>query len=293
VAAAVAREIRRNVEAALAEAEIRQQLKQVQHDLEIARSIQQSLLPQDRLNLNGFEIAGWNCSADATGGDFFDWKQTSDGRLVVTLADVTGHGIGPALLAAVCRAYSRSSFNSTNDLVAAMRNINRLLAADVPPGRFATFVAVLCSENDNTVELLSAGQGPLLSYSSHSGTFHEIESHSIPLGLMPEINPTPPAVLEMEPGDLLLLVTDGFIEWEDRNGEQFGTERVAKTIQRISNLKPHEIIAELYRSTLEFADGTPQLDDLTAIVIKRVPITAAESGENMVPSAMEEALTVG
>ncbi len=288
VAGTVAREIRKHVEAALAEAEVRHQLKQVQHDLDIARSIQQSLLPQANPEISGFEIAGWNRSADATGGDFFDWKQISDGRLVITLADVTGHGIGPALLAAVCRAYSRASFDDADSLVVPMHRINRLLAADLTPPHFATFVAVMCKENDNTLELVSAGQGPLFIYSPRSGTFREIQPHSIPVGLMPELHLAPPTAVQMEPGDLLMLVTDGFIEWENNAGEQFGIERLVRTVQQASNLKPDEIINELYRSILDFANGNPQQDDLTAVVIKRVAVSTKIEKEKTEPALRDE-----
>ncbi len=287
-AGAVAREVRKHVEGAMAEAEIRHQLKQVQRDMEIARSIQQSLLPQTRPSISGFEIAGWNRSADATGGDFFDWKQISDGRLVVTMADVTGHGIGPALLAAVCRAYSRASFDAADSLVVPMHRINRLLATDFTPPHFATFVAVMCKENDSTLELVSAGQGPLFIYSPQSGTFSEIQPHSIPVGLMPELHLAPPTVLQMQPGDLLMLVTDGFIEWENNDGEQFGIDRVARTVQQASNLKPDEIIHKLYCSILDFANGSPQQDDLTAVVIKRVAMSAKTEVKETEPALRDE-----
>jgi serine phosphatase RsbU (regulator of sigma subunit) len=275
IAGAVAGEIRKYLQAALQEAETRQQLQQVQHDLDIARSIQQSLLPRVRPRIAGFEIAGWNLSADATGGDYFDWKQLSDGRLVVTLADVTGHGIGPAMLASVCRAYSRASFDGQHGLTTTVQRINEALTADLTQGRFATFVAVICKADDNQVELLSAGQGPLFLYSSSTDTFQEIPPQSIPLGLMPELNASAPALLTLRPGDLLLLITDGFFEWENDSGEAFGMERAADTIRRAKRLPPEEIIAELYNSILAFSNGTRQKDDLTAVVIKRIPNVSA------------------
>ena len=111
VAGAVAGEIRKHVKSALREAETKQKLEAIQHDLEVARSIQQSLLPKGRPQIVGFDIAGWNQPADDTGGDYFDWTTLPSGRVVVSLADVTGHGIGPALLAAVCHAYARSNFS--------------------------------------------------------------------------------------------------------------------------------------------------------------------------------------
>ena len=270
-AATVAAEIRRHAEAALAELSARQQLKQVQHDLELARSIQRSLLPRESAKLRGFEIAGWNRSADATGGDYFDWKYCSGGRLVITLADVSGHGIGPALLAAVSRAYARASFEGTDCLGCTMQKLNRLLAADLTPPHFITLVAVVCNENDGTVQLFSAGQGPLFMYVARTDTLALVESNSIPLGLLAEIDPVEHAVLHMQANDLILLTTDGFLEWEDEAGNDFGVERFTELVRRVRDRKPAEIIAELYRSVVEFGGGTKQKDDLTAVIIKRVP----------------------
>jgi hypothetical protein len=140
LAAGVAAEIRTHVEAALSEAETRHQLQEVEHELQIARSIQQSLLPKSRPQIAGFQIAGWSRTADDTGGDFYDWKRLPDGRWIVVLADVTGHGIGPAILASVCRAYSRASFNVRDRLETMLKNINESFAEDLTPERFATFV---------------------------------------------------------------------------------------------------------------------------------------------------------
>lgn len=136
------------MQAALREAEMQRQLEEVEHDLGIARSIQQSLLPTVLPKVNGMEISGWNLPADATGGDYFDWKRMRDGRLVVTLAGVTGHGIGPALVASVCRAYARSSFDTHDDLVNATQRINHYFGEDLPAGSFATFVAAVCSGDE-------------------------------------------------------------------------------------------------------------------------------------------------
>lgn len=270
VAGMVSGEIRKYVEAALHEAEVQRQLKQVEHDLEIARSIQQSLLPRIRPTVNGLEISGWNLPADATGGDYFDWRKLRDGRLVVTLADVTGHGIGPALLASVCRAYARSSFDTHDDVVTALQHVNRYFGEDLTTGRFATFVAAVCAEDGGTVELLSAGQGPLFVYYSARDSFDELSAQAIPLGLMPELNADAPAVLKLVPGDMVVLATDGFFEWENAEGEQFGVARLTQAVRKARHLPPEEIIAELYNAVKTFANGTKQADDLTAVVIKRV-----------------------
>jgi serine phosphatase RsbU (regulator of sigma subunit) len=270
VAGMVSGEIRKYVEAALHEAEMQRQLKEVEHDLDIARSIQQSLLPRTRPTIHGMEISGWNLPADATGGDYFDWKKLRDGRLVVSLADVTGHGIGPALLASVCRAYARSAFDTHDDVMKAMQHLNAFFGEDLPAGRFATFVAAVCSGDTGRVEMLSAGHGPLFTYSSASDAFEEFGAQAIPLGLLPELNSSDPVILNMEVGDMVVLATDGFFEWENAEGEQFGEERMTKSIRESRHLPPEQIIEKLYSAVKAFANGTKQMDDLTAVVIKRV-----------------------
>jgi len=270
IAAMVSSEIRKYVEAALHEAEVQRQLKQVEHDLEIARSIQQSLLPRIRPTIENMEISGWNLPADATGGDFFDWKKLRDGRLVVTMADVTGHGVGPALLAAVCRAYARLSFDTHSDMVQALGYVNEYFGEDLTGNRFATLVAAVCTGEKGRVELLSAGQGPLFVYSSASDSFESLSAQAIPLGLLPQLNASDPVVLHLEPGDMVVLTTDGFFEWENEQGEQFGFDRLTQAVRESRHLAPEEIIAELYSRVKAFSNGSPQADDLTAVVIKRV-----------------------
>jgi len=278
IAALVAGEIRKHLEAALKEAETERMLKQMEHDLGIARSIQQSLLPKVRPRIDGYEIAGWNRSADATGGDYFDWNQLEDGTLVVTLADVTGHGIGPALLASVCRAYARASFNPGDSLANVMQRINKSFGGDLSPGRFATFVAAVCRGGDDNLELLSAGHAPLFIYSHNKRQLEVSPAHDVPLGILPQLTSARAQVVRMQPGDLVLLITDGFLEWENAAGEQFGTPRLEEFIRSNGHLGPEEIIAELYARVLEFAGGTSQQDDLTAVVIKKTAVAKGLAG---------------
>ena len=276
VAALVAREIRTHIEAALREAEAERQRKQMEHDLGIARSIQQSLLPKVRPRIEGYEIAGWNRSADATGGDYFDWKELADGGLVITLADVTGHGIGPALLASVCRAYARASFRKGDSLASSLQHINESFGEDLSPGRFATFVAAICRPGDDRVELLSAGHGPLFCYSHSRSLVQAFPAHDVPLGILPKLTSESPQVISMQEGDIVFLITDGFLEWENIAGEQFGNARFEQFVSATCHLSPEEMLAELYAAVLKFAEGTPQLDDLTAVVIKKTALANAK-----------------
>lgn len=269
IAGGVAGEIRKYVQAALREAETKQQLRRLHHDLEIARDIQQALLPKDSPKIEGYSIAGWNKPAEETGGDYYDWTTFSDGRLIVSLADVTGHGIGPAMLAGVCRAYSRTNFRSHRTLFDAFRSINAAIARDLDPGRFITFVGVACTPGTGDLEVLSAGHGPLFRYSAANDTFTEVDSQGVPLGVLPEFTSAPSTPLHLEPDDLFLLVTDGFVEWENPKMEEFGAARLKQAIRASRNLSPDKMLTALYEAVLSFSSGTKQQDDLTAVIIKR------------------------
>jgi len=290
LAAGVTFEIRNHVEAALREAESEHRLKVVEHELQIARSIQQSLLPKLRPQIPGFAVAGWNQSADDTGGDFYDWKRLSDGRWVVSLADVTGHGIGPAMLASVCRAYSRASFNDRDNLETTLQNINRSFSEDLTPERFATFVAAVLREGSDQVELLSAGHGPLFLYRACDRSVECMHAQALPLGILPEMDSTGPVKLTVQPGDMVLLATDGFFEWQYPSPEEFGTKRLTEVLRRFSDQEPEIIIAELHDSVVNFSQGTPQKDDLTAVLIKRLAAETTIRRSHDLPEAVKSIL---
>jgi len=270
VVAVVARQFRKQVEAALREAETRREMEHLQHDLDVARSIQQSLLPRSMPRVSGWDIAAWNQPADQTGGDFYDWQPLPNGRVVVALADVTGHGIGPALLASVCRAYARANFRSQASFLQAMEAINSAVAADVQEGRFITFVAAILGPENPEVQILSAGHAPLFAYWLRHDRFDLMEAHGLPLGISDPFVSDPPQTLTLGSGDLLVLTTDGFFEWANANGELFGTERLSESLRAARTKSSAEIISTLYQEVLSFSGGTKQMDDLTAIVLKRL-----------------------
>lgn len=268
-AAVVAGEVRRHVVAALREAETRRRLDRVRGDLEIARSIQQGLLPSSPPQVNGYQVAGWNLPADQTGGDYYDWQQMPDGRWAMAIADVTGHGIGPALIMAACRAYARATLPACCDLPSALCQINDLLSPDITGGRFITFAIAMLDARSNTVQLLSAGHGPILHYSASQGRVRALDSHGVPLGLMPT-KYGPGDMLSLETGDQLILLTDGFMEWQrESDHEMYGLERLRRFVAAGGSRDASDLIQRLYEDVRAFAAGSAQQDDMTAVVIRR------------------------
>lgn len=242
----------------------------LERDLDIARDIQQGLIPDKPAEVSGFDIAGWNKPADETGGDCYDYLPLSEGGLALIIADATGHGIGPALMIAECRALFRATVSVSHDLSTDVARINNLLCEDLPDDRFVTAFFGILSPADHTLSFISAGHGPLIKYTRATDKFEELSANSVPLGILPDLEFSAPERFAMQPGDMMVLVTDGFFEWCNNKAEQYGTARMFDVIRENRDGPAARIIETLYKSVLAFAPNTRQADDLTAIIIKRV-----------------------
>jgi serine phosphatase RsbU (regulator of sigma subunit) len=269
LAAAVAGQIRRHVVAALAEAETRRKLDRMEDNLRIARDIQTGLLPKHAPNIPGYDVAGFSKPADQTGGDFYDWFELPEGRVMFTIADATGHGIGPAILVTACRAYFRALASHNDPLECITAQVDALIAADVPDGRFITAAIALLDPHHNRLSVYSAGQGPLFLYRAAADCVEKIDADQPPLGISAFSGDSRARIIDLEPGDMLALVTDGFFECGNPAGELLGTTKLSESIQSHQVLASAEIISRLHQEVIEFCQGTPQADDMTAVVIKR------------------------
>lgn len=241
----------------------------LQRDLNLARQIQQSLLPVAPADVPGFDVTGWNQPADETGGDCFDHLLLPDGQLALTLADATGHGIGPALIMTECRALFHALITVTSDLANVVSRVNNLLVADLPGDRFVTAFFGLLSPADHTLSWISAGQAPLFQYHARSGQLQELQAGGIPAGIMADFPYDAPTHWVMEPGDFMVLVTDGLLECTNAAGEPFGHERIKAVILAHSAGASADIIQGMTQAIKAFVGDQPQADDLTALVVRR------------------------
>jgi serine phosphatase RsbU (regulator of sigma subunit) len=276
----VASAVRGHVVEAASEAGARERadlaLAGMRRDLAVARDIQTGLLPVAPPRFDGFEFAGMNRPADLTGGDYYDWQVTPDGRLVAVIADVSGHGIGPALVMAVCRAYARASAALITDPSVLVRRVNELIQDDLPADRFITF-AIALIEPDGAVQLVSAGHGPSLLYSARDRTVQRFGGDGLPLGVSPCESYEPATRFEMEESDVLVMLTDGFFEWQrGSDGEAFGIKRLEAVLAAEAGRSAEEIVRALDGAVRSFAVGSTQPDDMTAVVIRRTQRTAGE-----------------
>ncbi|MEM1330948.1 MAG: PP2C family protein-serine/threonine phosphatase [Planctomycetota bacterium] len=265
-AGVVALRMRGYLQTATREAEGRMR---AERDLQTAALIQQSLMPSDPPEVPGFEIVGWNRPADETGGDYFDWVALDDKRYAICVADVTGHGLGPAMITCFCRAYARTALRFETRVATALRRLNSELVDDLGDGRFVTFAAVIVTPNSGRVLSTSAGHGPLLIYRAASGAVEAFNADAIPLGVYEMEEEVEAIAHDLDAGDVFLLLTDGFFEWANASGEQFGTRRLVEAFSRHGSGDAQAVIDGIRSEVESFTGGTPQPDDLTAVVIRR------------------------
>jgi serine phosphatase RsbU (regulator of sigma subunit) len=260
-----------------------QTLLKIEHDLKIARSIQESTFPERLPGLEGFDIAAWNAPADETGGDTYDvigvhgasigdkilLTDEEAGRAVLLLADATGHGIGPALSVTQVRAMLRIAVRASLDLGEVATHMNEQLCADLPSGRFVTCWLGELRAEDYTLTSVSAGQGPLVHYHAARDEFETPDTDTQPFGLL-DLGPIavpPPRVLE--PGDIYAVLSDGIYETADPSGEDFGLERVQRVIHEHRKASARELQERLREAAEAFGQGAPAADDRTILIIKR------------------------
>ena len=245
--------------------------EKLDREISVAREIQMGTLPKEMPKVDGFDVAGIFHPADQTGGDLFDFVPMEDGRLVVLMGDATGHGIGPALSATQVRAMNRVALRLHADLDSTFVHINDQLVDDLPDDRFVTAFLGILDGAKNQVCFHSGGQGPLMHYKASGDEFDWMVPTTFPLGFMPQTQLKPARVLEMEPGDILGLISDGVYEYENEIGRQFGQEGVAEIIRRHRHRPMLEVVDIVLRSVREYAGVSPQADDITIVLIKRLP----------------------
>jgi serine phosphatase RsbU (regulator of sigma subunit) len=257
-----------------------QSLMRLERDLAIARKIQQHTFPDRLPILPGFDIDAFSEPAEQTGGDTYDVIPRSPSGLparidddvmgaVLLLADVTGHGIGPALSAVQVRAMLRMAVRIDADLTMIARHVNAQLASDLFGGRFITAWVGELDARKQTLTYFSAGQAPLLHYHAVDDRFEFLEADAPPFGIDAnlEINAAPP--LKLEPGDIFAVFSDGVFESRGANGDRFGEDRILDIMRRRRADSSGRILLEVRKALADFSAGAQAADDRTAVIIKR------------------------
>jgi phosphoserine phosphatase len=242
--------------------------QQMERAMRIAREIQQNLLPQGAPHIADFDIAGRCEPADETGGDTFDFMPLPHERLLLTVADATGHGIGPALIIAEIRAMLRAVSLRETSAPDILSTVNDLVCADLGGERFVTcFCGVL---QGHSLHYASAGHGPLVFYRRSDDSFAQVSATGMPLGIMEQAPFGPLQRFDFQPGDFAAITTDGFFEAACASGEQWGMRRLMDSLRASRDGGADAMIEAMRQDVRAFTGPCPQADDLTAVIIKRL-----------------------
>ena len=237
-------------------------------EMRIAREIQQHLFPAAAPVLPGFDIAGVSFPAAATGGDYFDYIPMLEDSLGIVVGDVTGHGLGPALIMADARAILRSLARSFSDVRDILIHANDLLREDIGWDRFLTVFFGRLNPRQRQLSFLNAGHPPGVVLDRDGALVAELKATLPALGLFQLANVPAPVTLTLEPGQLLLLLTDGVLEAAAPSGEEFGRDRAVDVVRAQRGRPAAEIVSALNAAVREFSQGQPQGDDITVVVVK-------------------------
>lgn len=242
--------------------------EKMRQQLEMARVVQMSLLPSTMPSVPGYDVYGTFRPADLCGGDTFDLAMIEQGLLVV-LGDATGHGIGPALSVTQMQAMLRMAFRMGADLEDAFLQVNNQLEDYLPDDRFVTAFIGLLDPAANKLRFQSGGQAPILVFEAATRECRRYKPTSFPLSAMPLESVRPGVEISMQPGDVLVLLSDGIYEYRNVGNEEFGEVRLEALLQRHHAAPAAELAAKILGAVQAFAGDAPQEDDMTVVLVKR------------------------
>jgi sigma-B regulation protein RsbU (phosphoserine phosphatase) len=248
-------------------AEERMERERLEQELQLASEIQQRFQPTAPPQVKGYELQGISFPCYEIGGDYYDFIERKDGRLMIALGDVSGKGTAAALLMSSLHAavHAQAAFN--NSIVDTIKAVNQYLAENTPSNRFVTLFYAELDPETGALAFLNAGHNPPLIVHA-AGTVEQLASGGLPLG----INPTAEyreGRTQLNAGDVLVIYSDGVSESYNPEGEEFGTARLWEVVSRNLDASAAGIRDRIESALTKFSQGTPAADDITLVIVKR------------------------
>ena len=246
--------------------------RRLDQDLQVAHEIQRILLPTNAPEVAGYQISGINIPAKQVSGDYYDYISVDDTHFGVAVADVSGKGVPASLIMAMCRSVLRSQAGGRLSAAAVLHRVNEQLFPDIREDMFISMAYAILDRTSSSVTLSRAGHDAPLLYRAADESVTRINPPGMALGIDSGgvfTRVTGDFSLTLEPGDCLILYTDGVTEALDKNGEEFGMENVIQSIQASAREGAAAIITRLTDDLRAFVGTHPQNDDITLIAIRK------------------------
>jgi phosphoserine phosphatase RsbU/P len=250
----------------------RSALEKERQDREIAlvQNVQRAYQPESMQVTEGtLDGAGENQLFEDASGDYYDFIDLPSGRLGVAIGDVSGHGLGAALVMAQARALLRAFAATVDELDRVMNLLNDFLARDMSGGRFMTLFVALVDKKTGDVEWSNAGHPPGLLWRAATGEVESLGTQGRVLGVLPDAGFGEAPRCRLDPGDVLLLYTDGATEARTPEGEFLGEEGLARVLAEVARGEPSDVLQGVRHALQRWTHQDGFKDDLTLVAVKR------------------------
>ncbi|HEY0077613.1 MAG TPA: SpoIIE family protein phosphatase [Pyrinomonadaceae bacterium] len=239
-----------------------------ERELQLAREIQQRFQPTAPPVVPGYELQGISFPSYEIGGDYYDFIRRPDGRMVIALGDVSGKGTAAALLMSSLHAAIHAQVASHQSLAETIAAVNSYLAANIPANRFVTLFYAELDPPTGSLAFLNAGHNPPLII-HEAGTVEQLAAGGIPLGIIPHADYREGRT-QLQPGDVMIVYSDGVTETQNPSGEEFGPERLHQVALQNIDASAAGIRDRIESALTKFAQGTAAVDDITLVIVKRI-----------------------
>ncbi|HEV8133996.1 MAG TPA: SpoIIE family protein phosphatase [Pyrinomonadaceae bacterium] len=247
--------------------EERLERERLERELALASEIQQRFQPTAPPTVPGYELQGISFPCYEIGGDYYDFIERDDGRLVIALGDVSGKGTAAALLMSSLHAAVHAQSGSHDTLVATISAVNKYLADNIPANRFVTLFYAELDPGSGSLSFLNAGHNPPLIVHA-AGTVEQLASGGLPLGIKRDADYREGRT-QLQLGDVLVIYSDGVTEACSPSGEEFGPTRLYEVVSRNIEASAAGIRDRIESSLTKFSQGTSAADDITLVIVKR------------------------
>lgn len=250
----------------------------LKNSLNLAKEVQQNLLPGKPVQNRFLDIAGQSIYCDETGGDYYDYftfPEMGPDRMGVAVGDVADHGIAAALLMTTARAFIRSRIIQSTDLSQITTDVNRLLCMDTADnGNFMTFFLMLFNTGSREIRWVRAGHDPALLYDAATDEFVDLDGKGLALGVDETYPYQEYRRSDWHYGQIVVIGTDGIWDTENSQGDRFGKDRLKKVLRQASHASAAAILKAVTDAISDFRGKEIQNDDVTLVVVKANPETS-------------------
>lgn len=247
--------------------------ERLQQEMQVAKEIQQTLLPNEFPDLEGYEIAGHYESAELVGGDYYDFVEVDRDTLGIVVADVSGKGVPGSMVMTMIRQALRTESRGVKNAAEVLSRLNDLVVGDMRKGMFVTIFYVIIDSKRRRLNFASAGHNPMILYRGSTQKTYYLNPRGFPIGIeLPDKNLFRESIesdtIQLVEGDLVLLYTDGITEAMDEKRDLYGEERLLDALRHHGAMRAQPFTEKLSSLIQSFTGGFPQSDDITFVAVR-------------------------